>query len=106
MALSIHADAEHLQVVAGYESGHTIVFAQAEPGGSWQTVYSAQPHAQPGNTPIHFFHKLKLIEIVQFSPSQSPQTENIISHPQPMPSLPSIPFLSRMQMPTIWTRNP
>ena len=50
MALSIHAEADHLQVVAGYESGHTMVFAQARSGNSWQTIYSAQPHSQPGNT--------------------------------------------------------
>ena len=57
MALSIHVGAEHLQVMAGYESGHTMVIVQAEPGGPWQTIYSAQPHSQPGNTPIHFSHE-------------------------------------------------
>ena len=51
MALDLHAQADHLQVVAGYESGHTMVFARARPGNSWQTIYSAQPHSQPGNTP-------------------------------------------------------
>lgn len=47
MALSILADSTRIQVAAGYESGHTMVFVQNEPAASFQKLYSAQPHKQP-----------------------------------------------------------
>lgn len=57
MALVIHSSKANLRVIAGYESGHTIVFAlnRAEvkysaldrPTLKWQKLYSAQPHSQP-----------------------------------------------------------
>ncbi|KAK4691076.1 ASTRA-associated protein 1, partial [Lecanoromycetidae sp. Uapishka_2] len=47
MALSILADSTRIQVAAGYESGHTMVFVQNDPAASFQKLYSAQPHKQP-----------------------------------------------------------
>ncbi|KAI4131414.1 MAG: hypothetical protein LQ347_003004 [Umbilicaria vellea] len=47
MALGMVAESSRLQVTAGYESGHTMVFVQGDPGAPWQTVYVAQPHTQP-----------------------------------------------------------
>ncbi|KAL8831094.1 MAG: hypothetical protein Q9170_005444 [Blastenia crenularia] len=47
MALAIQAESTRLQVVAGYESGHTMVFVQSDPGAQFQRLYSAQPHSQP-----------------------------------------------------------
>ncbi len=48
MALEIQAQSTKLQVVAGYESGHTMVFVQTDPGAQFQRLYCAQPHSQPG----------------------------------------------------------
>ncbi|KAL8910908.1 MAG: hypothetical protein Q9171_003863 [Xanthocarpia ochracea] len=47
MALEIQAQSTKLQVVAGYESGHTMVFVQADPGAQFQRLYCAQSHSQP-----------------------------------------------------------
>ncbi|KAL9002494.1 MAG: hypothetical protein Q9188_004575 [Gyalolechia gomerana] len=47
MALAIQAASTKLQVVAGYESGHTMVFVQSDPGAQFQRLYAAQPHSQP-----------------------------------------------------------
>ncbi|KAL8939918.1 MAG: hypothetical protein Q9211_002522 [Gyalolechia sp. 1 TL-2023] len=47
MAVAIQAESTKLQVVAGYESGHTMVFVQSDPGAQFQRLYSAQPHSQP-----------------------------------------------------------
>ncbi|KAL8738166.1 MAG: hypothetical protein Q9181_001024 [Wetmoreana brouardii] len=47
MALNIQAESTRLQVIAGYESGHTMVFVQSDPGAQFQRLYSAQPHTQP-----------------------------------------------------------
>ncbi|KAL8872765.1 MAG: hypothetical protein Q9174_001656 [Haloplaca sp. 1 TL-2023] len=47
MALDIQAVSTKLQVIAGYESGHTMVFVQSDPGAQFQRLYSAQPHSQP-----------------------------------------------------------
>lgn len=47
MALSILADTTRIQIAAGYESGHTMVFVQNDPAASFQKLYSAQPHKQP-----------------------------------------------------------
>lgn len=47
MALDIQAESTRLQVIAGYESGHTMVFVQSDPGAQFQRLYSAQPHSQP-----------------------------------------------------------
>lgn len=48
MALNILAITTRVQVAAGYESGHTTVFIQTDPGASFQRLYCAQPHSQPG----------------------------------------------------------
>ena len=48
MALGIKAEGSQMQVTAGYESGHTMVFVHGDPGAPWQIVYVAQPHTQPG----------------------------------------------------------
>ncbi|CZR63399.1 related to ASTRA-associated protein 1 [Phialocephala subalpina] len=47
MALSIfHSpQSSHLTVIAGYESGHTIVFQYSD--NSWQVLYKTQAHNQP-----------------------------------------------------------
>ncbi|KAL9634189.1 MAG: hypothetical protein Q9204_003099 [Flavoplaca sp. TL-2023a] len=47
MALGIHTESTKLQVVAGYESGHTMVFVQNDPGAQFQRLYCAQSHTQP-----------------------------------------------------------
>lgn len=48
MAVSIfhHPKTTQLTVIAGYESGHTVV-SRLSPSHSWQVVYTAQPHTQP-----------------------------------------------------------
>jgi len=48
MAINIIADTTRIQVAAGYESGHTMVCVQNDPGAAFQRLYSAQPHTQPG----------------------------------------------------------
>lgn len=48
MAINLLADSTRIQVAAGYESGHTIVFVQNDPGAAFQKLYSAQSHTQPG----------------------------------------------------------
>ncbi|KUJ16262.1 WD domain-containing protein [Mollisia scopiformis] len=47
MALSIlhHDQTADLTVIAGYESGHTIVFQHSS--GTWQALYRTQAHSQP-----------------------------------------------------------
>ncbi|CAF9941810.1 MAG: ASTRA complex subunit [Alectoria fallacina] len=47
MALNILAESTKIQVAAGYESGHTMVFVQHDPGAPFQKLYSANPHTQP-----------------------------------------------------------
>ncbi|KAF6229232.1 hypothetical protein HO133_007348 [Letharia lupina] len=47
MALNILAESTRIQVAAGYESGHTMVFVQNDPGAPFQKLYSANPHTQP-----------------------------------------------------------
>ena len=48
MAISILADTARVQVAAGYESGHTMVYIQNDPSAVFQKLYSAQSHTQPG----------------------------------------------------------
>ena len=50
MALNILAESTRIQVAAGYESGHTMVFVQTDPGAPFQRLYSAKPHSQPGRS--------------------------------------------------------
>lgn len=52
MALAIQAESTRLQVVAGYESGHTMVFVQSDPGAQFQRLYCAQPHSQPSQSSL------------------------------------------------------
>ena len=47
MALSILAESSQIQVAAGYESGHTMVFVQNDPSAAFQRLYCAQTHSQP-----------------------------------------------------------
>lgn len=47
MALDILAESSLIQVAAGYESGHTMVFVQSDPGAVFQRLYCSQPHSQP-----------------------------------------------------------
>lgn len=69
MALNILAESTRVQVAAGYESGHTMVFVQNDPGAPFQKHYSANPHTQPG----------------QPGPSRPP------SSPPPLPQIPRPP---------------
>ena len=48
MAVSIfyHPQTTQLTVIAGYESGHTVVSRLSSIHG-WQVLYTAQPHSQP-----------------------------------------------------------
>ncbi len=48
MTVSISSEAGKLRVIAGYESGHTIVFQKVNSKSAWQKVYKSQPHSQPG----------------------------------------------------------
>ena len=54
MALNILAQTTRVQIAAGYESGHTMVFVQTDPGASFQKLYCAQPHKQPGSRSSKF----------------------------------------------------
>lgn len=54
MALSILAETTRVQVAAGYESGHTMVFVQTDPGASFERLYCARPHDQPGPCSFQF----------------------------------------------------
>ena len=47
MALNILADTSQIQVAAGYESGHTMVFVQNDPSAAFQRLYCSRPHSQP-----------------------------------------------------------
>ncbi|MCJ1292281.1 ASTRA complex subunit [Xylographa carneopallida] len=47
MALALHSEQSQLHLLAGYESGHTIVYGHTLPEKKWQKLYSAQPHSQP-----------------------------------------------------------
>ncbi|MCJ1314138.1 hypothetical protein MMC25_007818 [Agyrium rufum] len=47
MTLSIHKHEESLVILAGYESGHTIVYYLPTSDESWQNLYLCQPHTQP-----------------------------------------------------------
>ena len=49
MTLSLIADSARIQVAVGFESGHTMVFVQTDPGASFERLYCAQPHTQPGS---------------------------------------------------------
>ena len=48
MGVSIfhHPQTYQLTVIAGYESGHTVV-SRLSPTHGWQVLYTAQPHSQP-----------------------------------------------------------
>jgi WD40 repeat protein len=48
MAISIftHPETSRLTVIAGYESGHTVL-SQLTTSQTWQVLYSSQPHSQP-----------------------------------------------------------
>lgn len=48
MAIKLLADSTRIHIAAGYESGHTMVFVQNDPGAPFQKLYAAQPHTQPG----------------------------------------------------------
>lgn len=60
MVMSIHisSETEKLRVIAGYESGHTMVFQRVDARAPWQTVYRCQPHSQPGTSSLvsHVVH--------------------------------------------------
>ncbi|MCJ1416126.1 ASTRA complex subunit [Xylographa parallela] len=47
MVLALHSQTCKLRLIAGYESGHTIVYGNNLPENKWRKLYSAQPHSQP-----------------------------------------------------------
>lgn len=47
MALGILAETSLIQIAAGYESGHTMVYVQNDPGAAFQRLYCSNPHSQP-----------------------------------------------------------
>ena len=47
MALGIITKTSQIQVAAGYESGHTMVFVQNDPGAPFQRLYCHRSHSQP-----------------------------------------------------------
>ena len=47
MALGILAESSLIQVAAGYESGHTMVYIQNDPGAAFQRLYCSHSHSQP-----------------------------------------------------------
>jgi WD40 repeat protein len=47
MALHIRAEGSKLQIIAGYESGHTVIYVRNSDKKSWQKSYVSQPHSQP-----------------------------------------------------------
>lgn len=55
MALAILAETTRIQVAAGYESGHTMVFVQTDPGASFTRLYCANPHSQPGPSALRVY---------------------------------------------------
>lgn len=73
MALNMHSEKAKVQVIAGYESGHTTVFAldradtktekppsSLSPQIPWQTLYLTLPHSQPilslSTSPSHDYY--------------------------------------------------
>lgn len=46
MALAVLYSKDELLLVAGYESGHAVVYKLS--GGSWSSIYLHSPHSQPG----------------------------------------------------------
>ena len=54
MAVELLFENSHLQVIAGYESGHTVVFGWNEISDGWHILYSGRPHSQPGKGFIFF----------------------------------------------------
>ena len=47
MALGIVTKTSQIQVAAGYESGHAMVFVQNDPGAPFQRLYCHRTHTQP-----------------------------------------------------------
>lgn len=47
MAIGLCYDNEHLMVLAGYESGHAVVWQQEQASRQWQIVYMNKSHTQP-----------------------------------------------------------
>jgi len=49
MALSLftHPSSAELTVIAGYESGHTVISSLSPSNNTWATIYTAHSHAQP-----------------------------------------------------------
>lgn len=50
MCLDVVAESTRIQVIAGYESGHTMVFVQNDPGAIFERLYCAQTHSQPSKS--------------------------------------------------------
>lgn len=46
MTLAMLYSKDALLLVAGYESGHAVVYKMS--GGSWSSIYLQSPHSQPG----------------------------------------------------------
>ena len=93
MTLNILADTTRIQVIAGFESGHTMVFVQADPGASFEKLYCAQPHRQPGeplNKPTETGLLTPIFKVLSLAISPckdhyitSSADANIVKHPLP-----------------------
>ena len=71
MAVNILAQTTRIYIVAGFESGHTMVFVQTDPGASFEKLYCAQSHTQPGPLPILKFLLHSIWTLAVDSPPQS-----------------------------------
>ena len=81
MAISVLADTTRIHVAAGYESGHTMVYVQNDPGATFHKLYSAQTHSQPGQLQRVLSSSLTyLLNLWQYYPWQSLQLRTITSH--------------------------
>ena len=82
MALNILAESTKIQVAAGYESGHTMVFVQNDPGAPFQKLYSANPHTQPGQSAPSYYQPIFFPLRTQRPP---PPRNKTPSNPTPSP---------------------
>ena len=74
MAMAMTTKTTHIQLAAGYESGHTIVWVQKDPGAPFEQLYCAQTHTQPGQ----HIPPLSLPPAISPSPAS---VQNVIPNP-------------------------
>ncbi|MCJ1351204.1 MAG: ASTRA complex subunit [Icmadophila ericetorum] len=91
MALEIHSQKSLLQVAAGFESGHLIIYRQRNRDSTWQNIYYYQAHSQP-------ILSVSIFPKEQFVLSSSADAL-IVRHPLPLPD-PDLPPDERSPLPT------